>query len=341
MEAELVKRAGVPFKAIPAAGVHGVGLRALPGNLWRLARGYLAARRLLRAFRPQALFFTGGYVAVPVALASRLPLLGLPRPRILLYVPDIEPGLALKTLARFADRIALTVSESQGYFPPAAGHKLAVTGYPLRPELRVWDPETARQELGLTAGLPVLLVSGGSSGARSLNRALLAGLDELLGEMQVVHLSGKLDWEAVEAARAALHPDLAARYQAFPYLHSERMGAAFAAADLFVGRAGASSLGELPWFGLPAILVPYPYAWRYQRLNAGYLAERGAAMTLVDADLESELLPTVLRLIHNRPEMERMRVAMRSLARPEAASELAGLLHSLSAPAIAGDGGDS
>jgi UDP-N-acetylglucosamine--N-acetylmuramyl-(pentapeptide) pyrophosphoryl-undecaprenol N-acetylglucosamine transferase len=117
MEADLVKRealAGVQYAAIPAAGVHGVGLRALPGNLWQLGHGLLAAFGLLRKFRPDVLFFTGGYVAVPVALAARLS----GRGRSLLYVPDIEPGLALKTLARFANRIALTTEDSRPFFGP-------------------------------------------------------------------------------------------------------------------------------------------------------------------------------------------------------------------------------
>ena len=89
MEADLVKRAGIPYEEISAAGVHGVGLGALPGNLLQLSQGYLQAGRILRRFQPDVLFFTGGYVAVPMAFAGRS------RPS-LLYVPDIEPGLALK-----------------------------------------------------------------------------------------------------------------------------------------------------------------------------------------------------------------------------------------------------
>ncbi len=129
MEADLVKRAGVPFRAIPAAGVHGVGLRALPGNLWRLGRGYLAARRVLREFRPQVLLFTGGYVAVPVALAARLNLKAKERPRSLVYVPDIEPGLALKTLIRFADQVAVTNEKSRTLI--AGRPAVRVSGYPV------------------------------------------------------------------------------------------------------------------------------------------------------------------------------------------------------------------
>ena len=116
MEADLVKRAGVRFEAIPAGQVHGVSLRSLPGNLWQLGRGFLAARRVLRKFRPDVLFFTGGYLAVPVALAARL----LRQGKSLLYVPDIEPGWALKTLARFAHQVAVTVEDSRQFFNRAS-----------------------------------------------------------------------------------------------------------------------------------------------------------------------------------------------------------------------------
>ncbi len=120
MEANLVQqrmltaKGKLSFATIPAAGVHGVGVRHLPGNLSRLARGLFVARRLLRQFQPDVLFFTGGYLAVPMALAGRkIPSLS--------YVPDIEPGLALKTLARFSTHIALTTEELRGYSRPAPG----------------------------------------------------------------------------------------------------------------------------------------------------------------------------------------------------------------------------
>jgi UDP-N-acetylglucosamine--N-acetylmuramyl-(pentapeptide) pyrophosphoryl-undecaprenol N-acetylglucosamine transferase len=245
MEAELVMQAKISFDTIPAAGVHGVGLCALPGNLLRLARGFLAARKLLRRFRPDVMFFTGGYVAVPMALA------GLRIPSVL-YVPDIEPGLALKTLARFADRIALTTEDSRAFFP---GHRVVVTGYPTRDELLSWDRAEAQQILDLQPDLPTLLVFGGSKGARSINRALFPALPDLLAEMQIVHVSGTLNWPEVEEICQGLTDQQLQRYHAYPYLHAE-MGAAFQAADLVLSRAGASSLGEFPIFGLPAILVP-------------------------------------------------------------------------------------
>ena len=330
MEAELVKRACVPFEAIPAAGVHGVGLRALPGNLLKLFQGVLQARRLIQGFRPDVMLFTGGFVAVPVALAGRLGAGKGNRPRSLLYVPDIEPGLALKTLARFASRIAVTVPESRDYF--RAHHDVVVTGYPTRPELRRLETELARQSFGLAGDLPTLLVLGGSKGARSINRAVLAAMPGLLDRVQVLHVTGQLDWSEVEGARAKLvessSPELMSRYQIYPYLHEE-MGAAFSAADLVVSRAGASTLGEFPLFGLPAILVPYPHAWRYQQVNAQYLAERGAAEIIQDADLTGQLLPAVSRLLADKVLLDSMRVSMRSLGKPDAGSDIANQVLSL------------
>ncbi|MEW5871368.1 MAG: undecaprenyldiphospho-muramoylpentapeptide beta-N-acetylglucosaminyltransferase [Chloroflexota bacterium] len=324
MEADLVKREGIPFQAIQAAGVHGVGLRTLPSNLLRLGRGYRQSQKILHDFRPDVLFFTGGYVAVPMALAGR-------RVPTALYVPDIEPGLALKTLARFADRIAVTAPPSQAYFARRA--ELTVTGYPVRPGLGDWSREAAQQALGLSPDLPTLLVFGGSKGARSLNRALLAALPELLREMQVVHLSGQLDWPEVESASQELAhqpetSELVKRYRTFPYLHEE-MGAALRAADLVISRAGASSLGEFPLMGLPAILVPYPYAWRYQKINAEYLVQHGAARLIQDSDLSVQLLPVVSELMRDRDQLERMAQAMRSLAQPGAANSIAQLIQGL------------
>ena len=311
MEAGLVERAGIPFRAIPAAGVHGVGLRSLPGNLWRLARGTFAARRILREYRPQALLFTGGYVAGPMAVAgAHLP--------TLLYVPDIEPGLALKSLARFADRIALTAEESQAYF--GKSRRTVVTGYPTRPGLTGWTRSRARKALQLADDSPVLLLLGGSKGARSINRSILANLPALLDLAQVVHITGQLDWEETRAAAHA-----SPRYHVFPYLH-EQMGAALAAADLAISRAGASTLGEYPLFGLPSILVPYPHAWRYQKVNADHLVRRGAAVLLDDQHLTDELLPTVEVLLKTPARLEEMRRAVKALARPQAAAEIGRLL---------------
>ncbi len=321
MEAELVKRAQIPFHSIPAAGLHGVGLRALPRNLTQLARGAFASRRILREFRPQVLFFTGGYVAGPLALAARVPPTAGGHIPTLLYVPDIEPGMALKSLAFLADRVAVSAEESQRYFR----NKVIVTGYPLRGNLLAWTRESGRAALQLDDQLPVVLVMGGSQGARSINQAIAANLPALLTIAQVIHITGQLDWETVQKETVSLTPTEKQRYHTFPYLH-EDMGAALAAADLAVARAGASTLGELPMHNLPAVLVPYPHAWRYQKVNADHLAQRGAAIILADELLQKQLLRVITDLLENPSKRRAMQTATSSLRRPDAALAIANQL---------------
>lgn len=318
MEEELVRRQGIPYRSVPAAGLHGVGWRTLPKNLDRVRRGFSASRLILRELNPDALFFTGGYVAAPMALASRFS--GGKRPATVLYVPDIEPGLALKFLARFADKITVTASASLQYFSKSA--QVAVTGYPVRGDLFQWEKSAAYRVFNLDQQLPVLFVWGGSKGARSINRALLAALPAILKQMQVIHISGMLDWPEVAALNELLKPLEKSRYRPFPYLHEE-MGAAYTIADLVVARAGASALGEFPMFGLPAILVPYPYAWRYQKVNASFLEARGGAVVLADEDLPEKLLPLIQELINDPDRLKAMRDVMETLAKPEAAGRIA------------------
>jgi UDP-N-acetylglucosamine--N-acetylmuramyl-(pentapeptide) pyrophosphoryl-undecaprenol N-acetylglucosamine transferase len=218
--------------------------------------------------------------------------------------------------------------------------RLAVTGYPTRPELGQWDRESARSHFNLSSNLPVLLIAGGSKGARSINQPVFAALPALLAMAQVIHITGSLDKEAAEAARAGLPADLQARYHIYDYLH-EDMGAALAAADLAVTRAGASTLGEYPLFGLPAILVPYQFAWRYQKVNADYLQQKGTALILEAGQLADELLPTLRSLFAEPQRLQAMRQAMLSLARPNAAGEIAGMLQDLAGEPLGKRGAQS
>jgi UDP-N-acetylglucosamine--N-acetylmuramyl-(pentapeptide) pyrophosphoryl-undecaprenol N-acetylglucosamine transferase len=316
LEARLVARAGMSYLTIPGGGLHGVALLHAVRNGWELARGTFVAWRHLRRERPAALFTTGGYVSGPVAVAASWT--GVP---ILLYVPDIEPAQSVKAVARLATRIGVTVEDSARYLP---AEKVVVTGYPLGSRITRWTRADGREALGLDPDPPVLLVFGGSRGARSINRALLSHVVELTRWAQVVHISGTLDWPEVEAARAKLDADVRARYHVYAYLH-DKMGAALAAADLVVCRAGASTLGEFPYFGLPAILVPYPHAWRYQKVNAAWLADRDAALVVEDADLADVLVPRVRELLEDPARLAAMRAASRRLARPDAAERLADL----------------
>jgi UDP-N-acetylglucosamine--N-acetylmuramyl-(pentapeptide) pyrophosphoryl-undecaprenol N-acetylglucosamine transferase len=311
-ERPLIAEAGISFDTqdeVRAGPLHGVPLGQRLVSMAQLALGTIQSWRLIGRLKPDALLLTGGWVGLPVALAARLR--GVPS---LIFLPDIEPGLSIRVLRRFARRVAITVPESAQYF--AAGQTV-VTGYPLRQQMEEATREKAIAHFALDPARKTLLVFGGSRGARSINNALLAILPDLLADgLQIIHVTGTLDWDDLKARRDAL-PD-ATHYHAFPYLHGE-MGLAFAAADLAVSRAGASTLGEFPHFGLPSILVPYPYAWRYQKVNADALAEQGAAVVMNDADMERDLLPAVRALLNDPARLDAMARAARALAQPEGA----------------------
>lgn len=313
IEDQLAARAGIPFNAIATGQVRGRALIAAGRSLLRMIRGAAQCAEIICDFRPQVTFVTGGYVAAPVVWASWRA--GVP---VLIYLPDLTPGQAIRLTSRLAARVAVSFPEVAGYFPG----KAVVTGYPVRQALLKADKATARQTLGLPQEEPVLLVFGGSRGARSINRALTAALPQLLPRCHVVHVSGQLDWPWVQEAADRLPDDLRGRYHPHAYLHDE-MPQALAAADLVVARAGASTLGEFPVCGLPSILVPYPFAGQHQDANAAYLAQRGAALVIRDAELDRQLAPVVLRLLDAPEERRAMAQAAARLARPDAARNIA------------------
>ena len=313
IETTLLERAGYAFRSVPAAGVHGVGIRNLPGNLWQLFQGIRDARQVIDEYQPDVLFFTGGFVGIPIALAGwRLPKV--------IFVPDIEPALALRLIGRMADVIAVVTETSKSHY--SSDRHVVVTGYPTRSELQVVTRDESRTSLNLSTERPVVLVFGGSRGARSINQALWGCLTNLLDTVQVVHITGELDWPQVEEVQESLPQHLAGEYHPFAYLYDE-MVYALASADLVVSRAGAATLGEYTLLGLPAVLVPYPHAWRYQRVNAEYLVSQGAAVQIDDEELASKLLTTIVDLIEDTDRLSKMASAMQQLAVANAAETIA------------------
>jgi UDP-N-acetylglucosamine--N-acetylmuramyl-(pentapeptide) pyrophosphoryl-undecaprenol N-acetylglucosamine transferase len=317
MEEDLVDRAGLKIESISAASVRGKNPLAIGRSLLTLKQGYGESCQIISRFQPDALFVTGGYVCVPVALAAQRA--DVP---VIIYLPDIEPGWAIKFLSRFADKVAVTTPEAQQFFKPGL---TVVTGYPVEPDffsMREQGKAAARQQLGLSEELPVLLVFGGSRGARSINIAVMDHLEEYLQVCQVMHVTGRLDEATVRERQAQLPDDLRTRYHMSAYLHEEKV-AAFVAADLIISRAGASVMGELPAAGLPGILVPYPHAGAHQTLNAEYLASRQAAVIVKNAELDEKLKSTVLELLTDWEKLNQMGQASVNLAQPNAARRLA------------------
>ncbi len=329
-ERPLIAASGVPFARISevqAGPLNGVGVARALVSAVKIAIGIVQALGLMLRQRPDALLLTGGWVCVPGAIAAWL--LRIPS---LIELPDIEPALTIRALRHIATRVAVTAPESLRFFRSG---QAVVTGYPLRAALKTATREAGITCFGLDEARRTLLVTGGSRGARTINRAIVTILPALLDDgIQVLHITGTLDWDEVRADVRAHGLDVpetggadaAGRgYHAYPYLHDD-MGLALAAADLAVCRAGASTLGEMPLFGLPAILVPYPYAWRYQKVNADYLVSQGAALMLEDERMESELLGTVQKVLNDAALRGKMVDAARSISQPEGAASAAQVL---------------
>jgi UDP-N-acetylglucosamine--N-acetylmuramyl-(pentapeptide) pyrophosphoryl-undecaprenol N-acetylglucosamine transferase len=317
MESAIVARTGLPYRAVEAASIRGATPWELGRNMGKLFNGYRQAQALLGEWHADVALVTGGYVSVPVALAAwrhSVP--------VMIYLPDREPGWAVRFLGRFAERIAISFQEFRKSLPDAYQHKVWVSGYPVRAALLDADRASGYGVLDLDPSRQTLLVLGGSRGARPLNRALVPVLPELLSCYQVVHVTGQTDWPWAVESRDALPEQIRVHYRVYPYLHEELV-AAMAVADLVVARAGAATMAEFPAVGLPSILVPYPYAGEHQRLNADFMVAHGAAVRIDQEDLEQQLEPTVKRLLEDRGTLKQMSERARALSVPDAAHRLA------------------
>jgi UDP-N-acetylglucosamine--N-acetylmuramyl-(pentapeptide) pyrophosphoryl-undecaprenol N-acetylglucosamine transferase len=284
----------------------------------RLAASVPQAWWLLRRLRPDALFTTGGYLALPLVLAARAR--GVPT---LVWEGNVLPGRATRAIGRFATRVAVS-------FPPtleAFGDNAFVSGTPIRSFAGI-DRAVARHALGIDPEDRLLLVFGGSQAVARLNEAVIAALPRLVRDWHVLHLAGEAGMAAAGAARLALPEELRSRYTAEPFL-TDRMADALVAADLVVGRAGSSTCAELAAVGVASILVPYPYAGAHQRYNARYLADQGAAVVVADEELSGDRLEAEATALVDAERRGAMAGAARRLGRAEAAAALAAELLAL------------
>lgn len=320
LEAHLVPEAGVAFMGLPAAGFD----RARPWTLLtssaRIAVSTVRAWMWLGRERPDAVIGFGGYVSIPVgfaAIARRVPLV--------LHEQNSVPGLANRVLSRWADAVGVTYEESAALM--AHPERVVVTGNPVRQAVMGSSRQEGREKLGLSPGATVLLVFGGSRGARHLNSSLVGLSQRLLSipELQVIHVAGKAEVSAVRAALQGAGGDGAGRWRVLDYL--DDMGSALAASDLVVARAGATSIAEITALGLPAFLVPYPYATDdHQTKNAATMVAHGAAELVADSDLDGERFGDALAgLLGDPVRRASMSAASRALGRPDAAERVAAL----------------
>jgi UDP-N-acetylglucosamine--N-acetylmuramyl-(pentapeptide) pyrophosphoryl-undecaprenol N-acetylglucosamine transferase len=308
LETQIVPNAGYPLQTIAAHSLPRRPSLKLFAALARNVRGTLQSLRLLAAARADLVVATGGYVCFPVALAARIRrALGRSRAPLVLFEPNVSPGLTSRLLAPLADEIWGVCAG----FTPAIRMKCRNTGIPVRSRLReLPSRDAAAARLGLDAARPVLLVVGGSQGARALNDAVATAWTrgELPAGWQVLALTGEGEAQRV---RAAVGSDAAFVVRAY----LEEMGDAYAVADLVLARAGASTLAELAALAMPAVLVPYPHATEaHQTANAEAVAAAGAAVVLPDSELASGALPGVLAEVTQTQRLAWLRESARRLA---------------------------
>jgi UDP-N-acetylglucosamine--N-acetylmuramyl-(pentapeptide) pyrophosphoryl-undecaprenol N-acetylglucosamine transferase len=309
-----VEAAGLEFLPLPSGKLRRQFSLANAADLFRVAAGYLAARRALSELRPALLFSKGGYVSVPPCAAAAS--LGIP---YFTHESDLTPGLATRLNARRAARVVVSYERTRDLLPEAARGRAIVAGNPVRAAIRRGDRGRGRALLGVPEGLPVVFFVGGSQGARQVNELALAALPELSARAFVVHQTG--------AGQEAAVPE-APNYRAFAYLRDE-MPDVLAAADLVVGRSGAGTLWECAALGKPMLLVPLCGSGTRgdQVDNAALFVAAGAARSLVGPDAApGRLAREVLELLGDTARLRAMGEAARALAGMDASSAIADLI---------------
>ncbi len=316
LESRVIPEAGLPLEMIPPVPLP----RRLTPELFavpvRLVRAVREARAILREHSAQVAVGFGGYVSLPVYLAARLAKVPL-----VLHEGNAVPGLANRIAARFTPHVATTFP---GTDLPHAVH----LGLPVRAAIAGLDRPSRRPAGRAAFGLPaegrVLLVSGGSQGARSLNAATLGATGRLLAAgISVLHVLGPANLTDETVPRT--DPTTGAGYVPVGYV--DEMGDAYAAADLMLGRSGAGTVMETAMTGLPVIFVPLPHGNGEQARNATFLVEADAGVLVADADLDADrVVAEVTGLLEDPDRLARMSATCRALVPADASAALARLV---------------
>ncbi len=322
LEATLVPRAGFPFTPMDVSGFDRARPWTLLTALWKMRR---AEGTLDAGFRehgaPDVAIGFGAYIELP--LINWCNRHGIPT---VVHEQNSVPGLANKTSAGKVKSVCVSLPVAIDAFKDrvGAGTQIIVTGNPVRRSVIEASREEGRRDFGVPDDATLLLVFGGSLGARHLNQGVAALKDELLArkDLYIIHSTGKDEYDSVVNA-LGLSAEESVRWQVMPYV--DRMGEALAAADLVLSRAGASSVAEIAALATPSMLVPYPLATAdHQTTNARYLVDAGAAIMMPDDEIDTPAFATnLLSLIDDGARRAEMAAAARGLGQDKAASALA------------------
>ncbi|MGA9466981.1 MAG: undecaprenyldiphospho-muramoylpentapeptide beta-N-acetylglucosaminyltransferase [Exiguobacterium marinum] len=312
LEADLVPRAGVPFKSIQIAGLkRSLSLENLKTAYWFL-KAVRSLKKDMAAFKPDVVIGTGGFVSGPVVYTAQQ--LGIPT---ILHEQNSIPGLTNKFLSKKADRVALSFKGSDVHFP---GANVRLIGNPRGSEVLQTEVDAAsiREQYRLD-DRPIVLIYGGSRGAEAINRAVIEAVPALSDlPINVLYVTGKVHYEAV-----LKQAPMSENVHIHPYVYD--MPSLLACTSLVISRAGASTISELTALGLPSVLIPSPYVTAdHQTKNASALVENGAALLVKEEVLTGEALVQAIRKVLER--QEEMAKASRALGFPDASNALADLV---------------
>lgn len=323
MEASIVKREGLPFRPVIVSGLERKFSWSALVSLSRVPRGLIQAWRLIKDFHPDIVIGTGGYVCGPVGLAALLA-----RVPLILHEQNAFPGLTNRILSRGATLVMLSFPEARKFL--SARVRTEITGLPVRPEIALRSRTEARERLGLKPSDRLTLVVGGSRGAKSINEAALELVRawQSRADRHLILVVGPGAFAQFKQLLRQNRIDVTnlGNIRIEPFIHD--IDIPLAAADLVVGRAGASFLAEILVQGVPAVLVPYPYATNnHQEHNAKALRERGAAIVVPDQELVGQhLLQLVENLLNDESKLTAMRQASLNLGRPAALDQILDLI---------------
>jgi len=320
MEMEKIPAAGYKIVGLPVAGFH-------RGEIWRnllflpkLLASLWKARSIVRKFNPDCVIGVGGYASGPILKVATQ--MGIPT---LLQEQNSFAGVTNKILGKKASKICVAYHNMERFFPK---EKIVFTGNPIRKGLEglVKKSEASLRYFGLDAELPVVLVVGGSLGARTLNDGIRAELDLIrTSGVQFLWQTGKIYYKDIHE-ELEKHP--AGNVHELEFI--QRMDLAYEAADLVISRAGAGTISELCVAGMAAILVPSPnVAEDHQTANARALADQGAALLLRDAEVGEKLVAEALALVGDQQRLEDLSVQIKKMGTPHATSDIVDVIVSL------------
>jgi len=315
LEADIVPKSDIPFESIEVSGFKRKLSFDNVKTIYRFIKSVLDSKKIIKKFKPDVVIGTGGYVCGPVVFAAARA--NIPT---LIHEQNVIPGLTNKFLSRYSSAIAVSFEGSADFFKH---NNIHITGNPRATEVSEASRNEGRKALSLPFTKKIILIVGGSRGAKAINLAFLHMLDRLneLSDCHFVYVTGEIHYEDIkkEVEKRAINTD---QITIKPFIYN--MPDVLAATDIIINRAGASFLSEITSLGIPSILIPSPYVTNnHQEKNARWLEKNGASKVILEKELTADrLFETLSDLINNHEQLEKMRIASKNLGHPLASQHI-------------------